>query len=133
MKQIKTFNLVTGEEKIISADVHLVNRIKSEISECKSAIRRYPNIGTVLDGSRFATQKMLESLEKKINDITDKETLFTDFHKTLLYDIEALNEIYKNTDNESVHCILLGQKNALETVAYLIERINNYEEDTTKN
>ena len=124
MKHIKTFNLITGERNIVSADVYLINCIKAEIEGCKRTIRECPNIGTVLDSSRFATQKVLETLEKKINDITDKETVFTDFYKTLFYDISALNEICNNTENVPAKCILIGQKIGYKTVTQLIEKIN---------
>lgn len=128
MKHIKTINLKTGEEKIVPANIYLLNSIQIEISGCKRTIREHPDIGTVLDGSRFATQKVLESLEKKVNDIIDKEILFTDFYKTLLYDIETLNEICNNTDVVSVKCILIGQKMAYQIVKGLIEDINKCED-----
>lgn len=128
MKRVKTFNLITGEKNIVPADVYLINCIKSEIADCKRTIKEHPDIGTVLDGSRFATQKVLESLEKRINDITDKETLFTDFYKTLLYDIEALDEICNNTENVAAKCILIGQKIGYKTVTNLIKRINKCED-----
>ena len=128
MKHIRTFNLITGERNIVPADVYFINCIKAEIEDCKRTITEHPNIGTVLDGSRFATQKVLESLEKKINDITDKEILFTDFYKTLFYDIDALNEIYDSTENEPVKCILIGQRIGYKIVANLIEDINKCED-----
>ena len=128
MKHIRTFNLITGERNIVPADVYLINSIKAEIKSCERTIREHPNIGTVLDGSRFATQKVLESLEKKINDIVDKEILFTGFYKTLFYDIDSLNEICDSTENEPVKCILIGQRIGYKIVANLIEDINKCED-----
>ena len=128
MKHIKTFNLKTGEEKIIPANIYLLNSIQREICDCKRTIAEHFDIGTVLDGSRYATQKVLESLEKKVNDIIDKEILFTDFYKTLLYDIETLNDICNNTDVVAVKCILIGQKIGYQIVKNLIEQINKCED-----
>ena len=45
-------------------------------------------------------------------------------NKTLLYDIETLNEICNNTDVVSVKCILIGQKMGYQIVKGLIEDIN---------
>ena len=130
MKYIKTINLITGKRNIVPADVYLINCIKAEIEDCKRTIREHPNIGTVLDGSRFATQKVLESLEKRINDITDKEALFINFHKTLLYDIEALDEICNNMEDIAAKCILIGQRIGYKIVTNLIEKINKCEDES---
>ena len=124
MKHINTFNLITGEKHIVPADKYLTKKIQFAISDCKKTIVEHPDIGTVLDGSRFAIQKVLEALEKRINRINDKETLFTDFYESLLYDIEALEAICNNTENVDVKCVLLGQKIGYKTVTQLIEKIN---------
>ena len=128
MKQIKTLNLITGKKEIVPANIYLMSLIRAEILDCERVIRDCPNIGTVLDGSRFATQKVLECLEKKMNDIANKETLFTDFYKTLLYDIESLNAICDNTKNVSARCILIGQKTGYQIVKKFIEEINKYKD-----
>lgn len=132
MKHIKVFNLITGERKIVPSYVYLINRIEAEIEDCKRTIREYPDIGTVLDGSRFATQKVLESLKNKINDITNKETVFTSFYKTLFHDIDALNKICNNTENTSVQCVLIGQRIGYKIVANLIEDINKCKDASEK-
>ena len=46
-----------------------MNKVRAEISNCKRIIKEHPNIGTVLDSLKFATQEVLECIEKKINNI----------------------------------------------------------------
>ena len=56
--------------------------------------------------------------------------LFTDFYKTLLYDIDTLNDIYNNTESIPTKCILLGQRMGYRIVANLIEEINGCKDET---
>lgn len=132
MKTIKTINLKTGERRNVPADEYLLNEIRLEIANCAKTIKNHPDIGTVRDGSRFATQKVLESLEKSMQDIKNKETLFTDFYKMLLHNIDMLDEIKSNTDNTPVECILIGQQIGYKIAANIIESINAHDADKNK-
>lgn len=106
MKHIKTINLVTGETKSTPIDEYFMNHIQAEIRNLMHTIQIYPDIGTVKDGSKFATLKILESIERKAINLSDKNMIFTTFYKDVLSDIRAIEEIYNNTADVSEKCIL---------------------------
>ena len=130
MKKINTINFVTGETGTCLIDEFFFNHLESEINGCKSTIETFPDIGIAKDGSCFAKQKILESLEKKANRLTSKELIFTTFYEDILDDIDAIKAIYDDNDEVSVKNVLLGQKIGYEYVACLIKRLNDAEEAT---
>lgn len=128
MKYVKVTSILTGESRLVPADEYLLGCVNSEIRDCNQIIKEHPNMGTVLDGSRFSKMKVLESLERRINCITDRETIFTDFYKSLQYDIDSLTDMYENTEDVYVKCTLLGQRQGYIHVRGIIDKINKTKE-----
>lgn len=124
MKYIKVFNLISGNERVITTFEHFKNRVTAEMSDAYEVVEKYPNIGTVKDGSRL---KYAQELDYILNNVLVESENWED--SVLAYTEKRKVEISAFIDKLPIEdcvgrCIGLRQANSL--CENIIDELDKY-------
>lgn len=124
MKYIKVFNLISGNERVITTFEYFKNRVTAEMFDAYEIVEKYPHIGTVKDGSRL---KYAQELDYILNNVLVESENWED--SVLAYTEKRKVEISAFIDKLPIdacvgRCIGLRQANSL--CENIIDELNKY-------
>lgn len=124
MKYTKVFNLISGNERVITTFEHFKNRVTAEMSDAYEVVEKYPHIGNVKDGSRL---KYAQELDYILNNVLVESENWED--SVLAYTEKRKVEISAFIDKLHIddcvgRCIGLRQANSL--CENIIDKLDKY-------
>lgn len=129
MKYIKTTNLITGETKWKDSAEFLLDAIEFEASDLEESVKKYPQLGTVKDGSKGKGAETLRKLQKSFVKKDNWMEYYEDLYKR---ESNKLTEQADSTDDIPTKCLILGEKYAYDFCLYKINKIRKYGKEQTE-
>lgn len=124
MKYIKVFNLISGNERVITTFEHFKNRVTAEMFDAYEVVEKYPHIGTVKDGSRL---KYAQELDYILNNVLVESENWED--SVLAYTEKRKVEISAFIDKLPIEdCVgrYIGLRQANSLCENIIDELDKY-------